>query len=121
MAQKAKNKIPGKLQVWADAQKRYHLTDAQVQMARELGLNPKKFGGLANHRQEPWKVPLPQFIENIYFKRFGKDMPDKVLSLEENAREQRQKEAARKERKRQAREARAADQARQADPEAGEG
>ena len=31
-------------------------------MARELGLNPKKFGGLANHRQEPWKLPLPEFI-----------------------------------------------------------
>ena len=31
----------------------------------ELGLNPKKFGGLANHRQEPWKTPLPGFIEEI--------------------------------------------------------
>jgi len=25
-------------------------------MARELGLNPKKFGKLANYRQEPWKL-----------------------------------------------------------------
>jgi len=30
-------------------------------MARELGMNPKKFGGLANHDQESWKSPLPQF------------------------------------------------------------
>jgi hypothetical protein len=52
-------------------------------MARELGLNPKKFGGLANHRQEPWKLPLPQFIEEIYLKRFGVPRPAKVLSLEE--------------------------------------
>jgi hypothetical protein len=52
-------------------------------MARELGLNPKKFGGLANHRQEPWKLPLPQFIEEIYLKRFGVPCPAEVLSLEE--------------------------------------
>jgi len=58
-------------QVWIDARKRYGLSDAHIKMARELGLNPKKFGKIANHRQEPWKVPLPQFIEEIYFKRFG--------------------------------------------------
>ena len=60
----AKKRIPEKLQIWIDARKRYHLSHAQVQMARELGLNPKKFGGLANQRQEPWKMPLPQFIEH---------------------------------------------------------
>jgi hypothetical protein len=59
---------------------------------------------LANQRQERWKAPLPDFIESICFKRFGKTVPDKVLSLEAIAQEQRQKEAARKERKRQARE-----------------
>jgi hypothetical protein len=41
-------------------------------MALELGMNPKKFGSLANHKQEPWKAPLPVFIESIYFKRFKK-------------------------------------------------
>ncbi len=47
-------------------------------MARELGMNPKKLGGLSNHRQEPWKMPLPQFIEDLYEKRFGekKACPD---------------------------------------------
>jgi hypothetical protein len=39
-------------------------------VARELGLNPKKFGRLANHKQEPRKLPLPIFIEELYFKRF---------------------------------------------------
>ena len=47
-------------------------------MARELGLNPKKFGKLANHRQEPWKRPLPDFITALYVKRFGKPIPDVV-------------------------------------------
>ena len=51
------------------AQKRHCLSDRHVQMARELGLNPDKLGKIDNHRQEPWKATLPQFIENIYFKR----------------------------------------------------
>lgn len=38
-----------KLQEWIDARKRYHLSHAQVQMARELGMNPRKLGGLDNH------------------------------------------------------------------------
>lgn len=53
-----------------------------IQMARELGMNPKKFGGLANHKQEPWKVPLPEFIKEIYYKRFKKERPDTVKSIE---------------------------------------
>jgi len=71
-----------KFQIWIEAKKKYHLTDAQIQMARELGLNPKKFGGLANNRQEPWKKPLPEFIEELYFKRFGKTQPDTIKKLD---------------------------------------
>ena len=44
-------------------------------MARELGLNPRRLGKIANHRQEPWKAPLPQFIEDLYLKRFGRERP----------------------------------------------
>jgi len=71
----AKERIPEKLKVWIDARKRFHLSHAQVQMARELGLNPKKFGKLANHKQEPWKIPLPLFIEHLYRKQFGRERP----------------------------------------------
>jgi hypothetical protein len=56
-------------------------------MARELGMNPRKLGGLANDRQEPWKAPLPIFIERIYQKHFGKATPDRVLSIEDRMRE----------------------------------
>jgi hypothetical protein len=56
-------------------------------MARELGLNPRKLGSLANHKQEPWKAPLPVFIEQIYRKRFGKSEPDRVISIEDRAKE----------------------------------
>ena len=58
-------KLPPKLQDWVDARKRHHLSHAHVQMARELGLNPKKLGKIDNHKQELWKAPLPVFIEEI--------------------------------------------------------
>jgi len=70
-----------KLEKWRIAQKRHRLSDKHTQMARELGLNPDKLGKIDNHRQESWKVPLPQFIENIYFKRFKKETPDVVKSI----------------------------------------
>ena len=61
---------------WIEAKKRYHLTDIHIRMAKELGMNPTKFGGLANYKQEPWKAPLPEFIEGLYFKRFRKEKPE---------------------------------------------
>ena len=37
---------------------------------RELGLNPKKLGKIDNHKQEPWKEPLSDFIRTLYEQRF---------------------------------------------------
>lgn len=71
-----------KYQVWIDARKKYKLSHVHIQMARELGMNPKKFGTLDNNKQEPWKAPLPIFIENLYFKRFGRERPESVRSIE---------------------------------------
>jgi len=78
-----KKKIPDKYQIWIDVRKRYQLSHAHIQMARELGMNPKKFGKIANEKQESWKAPLPSFIEDIYLKRFGRDRPADVKSIEE--------------------------------------
>ena len=77
----AKNKVPQKLLPWLEAKKRHRLSDLQVQMARELGMNPKKLGKIDNHKQEPWKAPLPQFIEQLYFKRFKRERPQTIRPL----------------------------------------
>jgi hypothetical protein len=70
-------------QAWADAQRRHRLSAAHVRMARALGLNPKKLGKIDNHRQEPWKAPLPQFIEDLYAQRFGRtDAPNHAVHRE---------------------------------------
>ena len=90
-------RIPQKLVPWFEARKRYRLSHAHVQMARELGLNPAKLGGMANDHQERWKAPLPQFLEQLYRKRFGVPGPAEVISLEELL----SRQQARKEEKRQ--------------------
>ena len=92
-----------KMQAWIDARTRHRLTHAQVQMARALGMNPKKLGKIDNHEQEPWKVPLPQFIEGLYLESFGKPGPDVVVSIEERCRLDGERKEARRAARRQAR------------------
>ena len=94
-----KARIPEKYQVWIDVRKRYHLSHVHIQMARELGMNPKKFGRIANHKQEPWKAPLPVFLENIYFKHFGKRRPNDAKSIEQIVKIQEKEKAERRKRK----------------------
>jgi len=74
---------PAENQAWIEARRRHRLSTVHVQMARELGLNPRKLGKIDNHRQEPWKVPLPAFIEQLYAKRFGRSCPEIVRSIED--------------------------------------
>ena len=97
----SKKKPNQRMQAWIDARKRHRFSHAQVQMARELGMNPSKLGKLDNHDQEPWKMPLRQYIGHLYFKRFGKTAPDRVVSIEERARLEQQKKDARRAAKQQ--------------------
>jgi SOS-response transcriptional repressor LexA len=81
-----KRKLNPKLQAWIDARKRHRLPHAHVQMAREFGMNPKTLGKIDNHKQQPWKAPLSEFISFLYEKRFGRRRPENVLSIEALAR-----------------------------------
>mgnify|MGYP003195560194 CR=1 FL=1 len=97
------------LEKWMAAQKRHRLSDKHVQMARELGLNPDKLGKIDNHRHEPWKVPLPQFIEDIYFKRFKREQPETVRPLKQILKEMEFKKKLQKEKKEEQRKQRSHD------------
>ena len=97
-----KNRNPNRtMQAWIDARQRHHLSHAQVQMARELGMNPAKLAKLDNHDQEPWKMPLEEYIEHLYLKRFGRPDPDAVMSIEDRLRLEEQKTEARRAARRQ--------------------
>ncbi|HEX3450291.1 MAG TPA: hypothetical protein VHS97_18700 [Isosphaeraceae bacterium] len=74
-----------KREEWTGARERHHLSDIQVQMARELGMNPAKLGKLDNSKQEPWKMPPGPYIEHLYRKRFEKAYPDNVTSIKERS------------------------------------
>ncbi len=74
-------------------------------MARELGMNPTKLGKLDNHNQEPWKMPLRQYIEHLYLKRFSKERPDVVLSIEERTRRDEEKKGRKRDAKLKTRQA----------------
>ena len=92
-----------KMQAWIDAGKRHRLSHAHLQMARELGMNPRKLGKSDNRDQEPWKVPLREYIEQLYLERFGEERPDIVLSIEEKILIDEAKKARRREAKRRGR------------------
>jgi hypothetical protein len=96
-----KKSLHPKIQMWIDARILHHLSHAHVQMARELGLNPKKLGKMDNDDQEPWKMPRAQYIEHLYFKHFRKEQPDVVLPIEEKIRSQKEKKANKRQAKQQ--------------------
>ena len=52
--------IPEKYLRWIEAGKRFHLSDARILRARELGLNPKKLGGLVGTRRSHWSASEPK-------------------------------------------------------------
>ena len=58
-------------EAWRNAKKICQLNARQVEMARALGLNPKKLPRLRPSPQQRWKLPVGEFIEACYRKRFG--------------------------------------------------
>lgn len=59
-------------EAWARAKKLCRLSARHVQMAKQLGLNPQKLPGLRPSPSEHWKLPVADFIEDRFAKRFGR-------------------------------------------------
>ena len=78
------------LQEWASVKRQHGLTDAQAQMARELGMNPKRLPQTEDAGQEP----LARRIEVLYLKRFKKPLPDAVVPLRQLLHDTRARERA---------------------------
>ncbi|PRO67146.1 hypothetical protein [Alkalicoccus urumqiensis] len=56
---------------WAEAKKKCRLNQADIQMAKELGMSPKSLLKNIPSRQEPWKLPVKQWIHELYEDKFG--------------------------------------------------
>jgi hypothetical protein len=73
-----------KLRQWVEARSRFQLSDVQVQMGRELALNPKKLGDKVRRQQKASApVPVGTWIEQQYLLRFKKAQPDQTASIED--------------------------------------
>lgn len=58
-------------ELWCEVKVKCNLNHEELQMAKKLGLNPKKL--IANGkslRSEKWKAPVGEWIREIYSKRF---------------------------------------------------
>jgi len=67
----AKRKGAGNEADWRNAKKICRLSRRQLEMARALGMNPRKLAGLRPSPRQRWKLPVGAFIEECYRKRFG--------------------------------------------------
>ncbi len=63
-------------EAWRNAKKICQLSAQQVEMARALGMNPKKLPRLRPSPRQRWKLPVGEFIEECYRKQFGGDPLD---------------------------------------------
>ena len=74
-------------QDWIDAKHRHGLSDAQVQMARELRLHAHKLPRTFHLNRRKGGRSLGELIEELYFKRHRRRHPMRVEDLEQRVRQ----------------------------------
>jgi len=76
---KKKNKSPNKKDVlWAEAQRRCRLNTEDIRIAKEMGLNPQGLIKNIPSKTEQWKLPVKDWIRQMYQKRQEKSARKKV-------------------------------------------
>lgn len=56
---------------WADAKKKCRLNQADIQMAKELGMTPKSLIKNIPNPSQKWKAPVKVWVKNLYEDKFG--------------------------------------------------
>ncbi|GAB3043877.1 hypothetical protein [Virgibacillus ainsalahensis] len=62
---------------WAEAKKRCRLNQADIQMAKELGMKPKSLIKNIPPPSQQWKAPVKIWVRDLYEKKFGKVLDQK--------------------------------------------
>ncbi|GAA0591950.1 hypothetical protein GCM10009001_05120 [Virgibacillus siamensis] len=57
---------------WAEAKKRCRLNQADIQMAKELGMKPKSLLKNIPSQNQQWKAPVKVWVRDLYEKKFGR-------------------------------------------------
>lgn len=60
---------------WAKAKHVCRLNMEDIRMAKELGLSPQSLTKNKPSPSEPWKLPVKDWIGELYEKRFGSKAP----------------------------------------------
>lgn len=64
-------------ELWKEAYKKCRLSTKHIQMAKELGLNPRSLIKNIPNPKQKWKIPVREWIEQMYAKRFNLTSPRK--------------------------------------------
>ena len=64
---------------WAEAKKKCRLNEETIQMAKEMGLNPRSLIKNIPSKTQKWKAPVHVWIREMYQKRQEKAMRKKTL------------------------------------------
>lgn len=51
---------------WQEAKKIAHLTDAEIEKAKDLGIRPEKIASMIPSKKELWKDPVALRIHRLY-------------------------------------------------------
>jgi hypothetical protein len=57
--------------LWAKAKKVCHISQEDIAMAKQLGLKPRTLMKNNPSPNQRWKLPVKQWIRELYEKRFG--------------------------------------------------
>jgi len=61
-----------KEKLWLEAKQKCRLGDEEVRMAKELGLNPIKLIKNIPSKSQQWKLPVKEWLHEIYEKHMAK-------------------------------------------------
>jgi hypothetical protein len=76
---KKKKKPPNKKDVlWAEAKRRCRLNTEDIRIAKEMGLNPRSLIKNIPSQTEQWKLPVKDWIRQMYQKRQEKSARKKA-------------------------------------------
>ncbi|SDI91014.1 hypothetical protein [Natribacillus halophilus] len=59
---------------WAEAKKRCRLNQADIQMAKELGMTPKSLLKNIPSPSQQWKAPVKVWVRELYEEKFGRQL-----------------------------------------------
>ncbi|WP_010531983.1 hypothetical protein [Lentibacillus jeotgali] len=79
---------------WAEAKKRCRLNQADIQMAKELGMKPKSLIKNIPAPKEHWKAPVKIWVRDLYEEKFGELLkPDKTVQKKSGKQKKKREDA----------------------------